>query len=1149
MKTTDTAAYLEVQHRFRGLIANYRSRRFTEERTYSRVQQFRSGLQSLFLDARATVEPDLYRSLLEWIYEQSKSQLPNLDKTPIGFDELAGIYGKAPIITLESELRWVAERLRLESNLLHRFLLYKDLVQTSVARDNFVDSIKHLQDCESECGASLWAVQLRIACEQSAGGLERQKRYSAQVRTVHQTGLLNFVAYYSSVLNEERTTYNKFLDDIEARINSISAHTDDIKSYNRYRIKNEFDGTDKGLANILRVEQSHGLIDIYETFVAVLQEIAARGNNPAIARCAIECIESIGIDDFRLSKIAHALGGAIDPSIPYRDRSISDLLFHGDVGLAVLRSRRVLSTDPWQYIYAGCAFGHRQDVEISSQTRLSNFAKMLGTYLSGSIKANDAFAQLIKFSMNFRGLPVAAGLLQALRQLLRDWPDQSWQPWLIGLNSATIGAEDLPWPRSVEAAVPAEGDATTLAWNESIQPTESTALSHRLLRALGYAHAAEFSEVDGALGHENLSWPAPLRGFRALVQLHASFRLGERQKVVQLIADAGSRTRGQWQSLPVINALKDLSWADYKSVGHPLASPIALHLLWSQRETSENASKMRYATGYSLRKIGVRRPSDIEAASIDVKLHELVYFLRYVCVPEVLDLSRLFSGSLEILEERQAICGLLARIDAQNSEVYHSEIVAIANTLELDEGQWIVDSTRIHVDSDALIRWATRELSEDYDRYKDLVGIDVGSPQSFEGVLKELNSNTLPRTKFNPENEADAVLLSILRRLGEEFLTNASFGLDFYLSKRVRHQSFVGLIRGPLEFADLITTRETEDESRYHRNDTWLSRFSSTDDLAKNNIDDALNKFSTEFDEIIALAKDEYFQLKSIDNPKGLIVLTLNERMISLSRALIKLDFVSGDFFRIAVPILWAAIDASLLSVRSFIDNDLKPRLIREFDLVRARVRELAEQDGAWYEFDAAMGGASNEVQLKLDEVARWFVHADTSTQQRLFSLDQILRIGVDTALKSQRGFSPKVSQSSVGDLHLASANLVFVHDVIFVGIGNARKHSGLKEPSIDFSALWNEADETLTLGVISDCRATVRAEKEKQADVIRSIIETGAHSRRTRIEEGSGFAKLAAVVVQSDRGRLEFGFTPDGRFSLKVTFAIIRGPSGAHES
>ena len=174
-----------------------------------------------------------------------------------------------------------------------------------------------------------------------------------------------------------------------------------------------------------------------------------------------------------------------------------------------------------------------------------------------------------------------------------------------------------------------------------------------------------------------------------------------------------------------------------------------------------------------------------------------------------------------------AILTVLRELDPVGAHHYADELLMVAKELTMVEGQWIVDHTRIHVDLAALRRWADRELTEDFERHQDLVGVDAGPQASFEDVLKELAAGPSGRKIQPPETEADAVLQSLVRRLGDEFLTNSQFGLDFYLSKRIRHQSFIGRIRGPLEFANLITTRETE-ASPYHRNDFWIDPVSYT---------------------------------------------------------------------------------------------------------------------------------------------------------------------------------------------------------------------------------------------------------------------------------------------------------------------------------
>ena len=187
------------------------------------------------------------------------------------------------------------------------------------------------------------------------------------------------------------------------------------------------------------------------------------------------------------------------------------------------------------------------------------------------------------------------------------------------------------------------------------------------------------------------------------------------------------------------------------------------------------------------------------------------------------------------------------------------------------------------------------------------------------------------------------------------------------------------------------------------------------------------------------------------------------------------------------------------------------------------------------------MGNASTEVQQKLDESSLWFVHAQTVKSLRTFTLEQILEISLEAARKTQRGYEPKIHTRTEGDLQLPAANLVFIHDALFVALGNVARHSGLKAPNIDITCRSDSDNDTLEIEVISECKLSLREQKAADADKSRERIEGGASTDVTRLEGGTGFAKLAAVINQNSRANLSFGFMDDGKFRLQVVYAIIR--------
>lgn len=1151
-----TVEFIEQQNKFRGLVSEYKSKQFVKERKSLPSGRFRSGLRELLLDARVAIRPSQFDVFLNWINHQMEVQLPEIAQIRIGYDELRGVYTEAPFASLERELLWITARIKADGARFNHFRSEVEKVERLVFMGKLAIAIEAIKQIELIFGVSLWSVQLRIAIEQQAGGLEQQKRYTAEVRGVYKRGLLGFVAYHTSVRNEDRSTLVKFCDDIRARIDRHQHYETFVKTYARYRLAGELPASESGLADILRVEQSHSSIDMYETFVAVVQEIVRRDVFNKARGVLLKCLNNLeSISDFRLAKVALILDRGNFPMV-HRTRStdISDALLLGDAKIAAQSFRRNFKAsnciDLWQFIYAGLAFAHAVRPREREYRRPKDISRLIGRVFCRCDVLDDSFGLLLKLAMNLRGLTTAAGLTDLLPLLSRSHPDGPWQPWLISMNSPTIGVEDLV-ANSVES-----NRAIQIIQSRNMSPTEIAWLSFHdteygannvnqaaltlftvasLLRKRHCLQAVDMIEAQrSSLGTE------PLRSLSASMLLNAYFCLGDRQNVITLIADEGARSEAIRRLLPVLPALENYTWSDYKAVSTPLAAPIALHLLWSISEDSETASRLRYATGAVFRNQQVTRPSKLIDLADLYRKHQLVYFLRDVCVPPILDGSRILKSSREVMEERQDICSVLRDFDPTNANDYQNEVISISNQLALDEGQWIVDRTRVYVDTEALSRWAVRELSEDYARYRDLLGVNVGASQKFDDVLKEIATSTQSqRSTFTPENEADAVLFGMLYRLREEFLYNPSFGFDFYLSNRVRHHSFIGLIRGPLESSHLITTRESE-SGGYHRNEFWLEKFVYSNPEAKEILNEAFAKFATNFDDTLTAAKDS-FHVNSLERPGGLMHLDLTNQLITIVRAIDQMDTTLPDFVNTAIAVLWAALEPSLTKVRYFISQNLKTKITDGFNELRATVPKCVEQEPTLLQFHIEVGNCSAEVQHKLDDAAKWFSYADLEAQKRLFKLDQIVNISIDSVLKCQRAFDPDINRHVEGEIEMQAGNLVFVHDVLFVALDNVRAHSECKKPKVNIFVQANIENGTLTIEVRSDTKIQNRAKHDEELRKIRELIKSGNFGQHTRREGGSGLLKLAAVVLrQSAKGQIDFGFTDAGQFQLTVTYSMI---------
>lgn len=1146
-----------LQNKVRGLVSAYKSRRFVLERHDSPIRDLRIGVRHHFLDARSELHPSEYETFIQWVDTQLTSQAIDFFKKPSGYDDLAGVYDKIPIVSLERELVWITARLKSLHHRLDTFIQLKNLIELATLSKRYEQAIELVRKLEDLYGNSIWSIQIRIALEHQAGGLERQKRYVSEVRSVYRTGLLGFIAYHTSVRNEEKTTIGKFGDDIINRIDRHSKYDTAIKTYLKFLMIQEWPSSEDKLAEVLRISQNHSIIDLYESLIGVAQTII-KSINPdnhiwsTLLRCFKEL--SPGLFDARIEKIVINLSaGQIFNHLPVRNSKISDSIFENKPREAIrqylINAKNFNYTDPWHLIYCGFARAHVKTSINRDLTQPIDISRLIGRLLNQSYQSDDSLAQLLKILSNFSGFSVMNGVADFIPLMRAKELQRVMRPDFVGLNSPTLGIEDVPFGTTESQASniiynALKNTPTARAWKNYYEPTSSVGVSRTTPDKILFATGSLSSKNYESAYHElntliNDDSAISIWSLVVSLRVRALNQYGARNNLIDLVAEEGVKGNQSFTLLSISEIFEYYTWEDFKDHLNTLSGPVALHLWLTAKDSEEVQSWMRFATAKFLKNSLCIFPSKLIDSCEDYPTQQLVYFLRNVCVPTVLDTSRVLKGTRKVLEERQAIYAALRSIDSKNSDKYQFEISLIANELALQEGHFIVDQSRIHVDSAALKKWAVSELAEDYDRYMDLVSVDLRPTKDFDEVVKEIIDGTILRVSFTPETEADALLYSMLLRLADEFLLNPIFGFDFYLSKRVRHQSFIGLIRGPLEFSNLITTREVEG-GKYRDNEFWEKKFSPFDSNSLDAINEALLRFGARFDEVLLHAKNNLFHVRSVEKPLGLLGIDVTAQHMALMRSMMHPGESINEFVDAGLAMLWASLESSLRVVRKHIAEEIQVKIATHIDELRATVRKVAESHERFLEFDMEVGRSAADVLRALGDASRWFSRTSLDAQMRLFSLEQIVKVAIDSALKAQRAFDPIIGTEVHGSIQMRASALVFVHDVFFVALDNVRSYSGVKSPWVNISVSIAPDGDKLHIEVRSQVKNTNRTRDEKLLTEIRQVIANQTIGQRSRNEGRSGFLKIAAVVSQSSRGKIDFGYASDDEFFLHVTYSLL---------
>lgn len=1121
---TRTRTFIDQQNLIRGAFAQRRKRSFNENATMSPILSFRTSMRRALMKARAALDTAEYADFLDWHTRQHLAEFPGNSEGPVGFDYLNGVI-EGPIIPLSKELMWLIARLLQHVDLLAAFRGRARPLDELCVDGRYRDAIDALTGITESYGESMWSVQLRIALEHKGFGLEAQKAYYETVRGQYRRGILSYVAYHTSVLNEDRTTWQRFSETISR--DSQKRKDRALADYFQYRLLNTWPENQASIASVLRIEQSHSIIDQYETFVSFCQDVSARPYHSELKNAvAAACHALGGVGDFRLKNIASSMDqfGELSSELA----AAAEALAAQGQRYNSFGNEGSGEADPWSVIAA--AYTHRDASKQGGAGQQKLFYENLSRFIWSNGHTTTIVGELEKLCHTFRGIPIAKGVLAFVRGFYPSNENRPFRFSLVDLNSSRQDRD--------------EGIifATSIVHGDTERDERE-----RMLAALESFREENYQAALDALEGVRDSAYEPLGRLIRLIWLWSADAIGDHTRVIASLSSLGSRDPSEIPLLPIERMIGLLPTAVYKKLGDELAPLNALNMLWKSTEADRVASTLRLMTGQFLRRPDIGPPSTLIEQSGRFGRDELIYFLREVCVPSVLDVSRVFSSSQAVQEERQAICGALNTLDPENSSHYSDEVLAIARRLKVDEGLRIVDQSRVHVDTDAVTRWAHRTLAEDFDRYNDLARAGIGASGNFDDALRELKDSIRHSKQgefFTPQNEADNALIRLLRSVREEFLNSSAYGLDYFLSKRIRHVSFIGLVRGPLEFAHLISTKPTAN-SAYGSNTFWLDRLETLDSIDREAVDEAIKIFSEKFDDALNQLKSQILHVRSAERPDGIFDIPLTTTLLVIGRALLQDNPSFDEFLQLTYIIFWAALEPSLQDAREIIDGELKMGIAHHIDELKATIALYAQHDPAFPELSAALAQASSGVQAALSDASSWFTRPEIREATRYFSLEEALDVAIESALKLHRAFTPTINRTVKGEISLSAPDLVFITDAVLVAFSNIKSYSKLDNPKVDILLRLDEAKEILEVEIENDVSTRARSpQQDARIEEIASVVAQGVKNQRTNMEGGSGFIKLAAVVQQSTRGRIEFGYTEPTTFKLSVAYSILIGPT-----
>ncbi|MFS2160437.1 hypothetical protein ACCD10_24255 [Pseudomonas sp. Pseusp122] len=972
---------------------------------------------------------------------------------------------------------------------------------------------------EGKFGVSLWLLEVKMAILQASQGLEAQKKYLSDVKRDAIQGV-KYYAWNFSFRNEDAVTPLRYLNHINNT--SLELAQSGQSSSILYKSLPTQITSDLEFRDILRYESNSSVIDLYSTFIELGIDCAtspAFGSAQSKSKFSAALREILPLTNherlINLLKPEEAALGAENSNWNY----LIELFLNGkwQECLNLINTDMLFSTSPQTIsIEADCRIFLNSVSVVEANPKLR--AKMLNALIDMKLNGNAAeksINYLFKLRFNFRRFDFSS--------IIGKWLDDVLLPWKVNSNRLVVKTFSKKLPFDLFSYCPVDG------WNKyfSLQV---------ILNSL-----SENQDWIGVI-KETADWDlldcfqtkkvAILYRQRALLE-QKNYLEGVREAVALLIETPSLITH-----IPVADYVKALDQNLRKELAAEISIPILLHFASKKISKShERISAFAYEDFLLSRKY--RKPSDLASTLGAYRKASLIYYLKYICIADTMKISRVFKSSIDLQNERLLVCRMLIEIDHENKESYETEVREITRAQTIFEGVRHVEKSKISIDVSGLQRWADTHFKEDFNRLKSLLFIESESAKfdktSEDNKLIGFISSTSKKDEFFfPDNETRFSLIQLYWSLLVAFLYNSEYGLDCYLSMRIRHGVLSGQLRGALESHRVITKRSVDGKT-YLSNKYWIKVLSEQKFECVDEVDKLLANFSKELDDLIHHLVNDKIQIASVEKPEGWFrkTFTTND-LVVLQKIVRDQDMTFADFFEASTHVFWHGVDICLKEINEHLEADVKKRVTEIFERLNSSIVNLRPDD-APLPLIRAVTEAKTSYFQSLNVVKEWF-SLPSPYEPPMFTFEQLVRVGLECVKKIKPSFDPEIVITG-GDVNILSM-LTYFSDIFYVIFNNVEEYSGIARPKVSVDA--TVSGDLLAVEITNQILASAENEESlERIEAAKDLIGSGNYRKNVSVEDLSGFSKIKNLIGEDNL--LTFGFTGDQKFTVKFTTAFTK--------
>lgn len=1072
-----------------------------------RISQANARIRKIFDEAKVGLGVGYYGDVFSFSNQAIKSTNLYEALNPLKLSRVK-IVKKTKVDEVEREIAWASEKINFFSREINQYLKLKKIIDKRILCGEYVAATRALAKLERMLGESVWSAKKKVQIASLVGGFKEQKNVAEKIKREAGPGPVAFMIHQESIRIESNTNSGKYEADNQRR----------IKEYHKIKLMKNFllhgvccshDYSNSALAEILAFSGLMSIIDYYESLVDVFficalekkisDDLALMLKNSAMKIKRISDERIIFILDKYGEKVSKNLYDSVkkiqidvlDSSLLYSEKN--EYSYYKDLGYSAI-NRIIYRENPdaaYDDLKKVCLSfsGHLYSVWILNLVNQDRNRNKLNFILDGSFHIR--YGCLVDGVHKKLDVGCRSVLLNAVLDRCESLEGCSW------VNDAFYNAAEE-------------------------------------LKKL-------FEGGDRELFHSYYSAQETITRSYVLDSLIGSLSKGFTSEFLRMVASERVRDDGCHNYLNIVELFSGYPWSFFSEVDDVLDRAVFFDYIHNRTGESRLETYKRFSLEDVLR---TYRSSDIDdfLSKVDKSDKRIRVVLKNVCVPSILDMLEVVNNSKEVYKIRKKVCDFIVDSYGEDESIT-AEIDNIDAVIRLNEISDFVDSNKVFVDEDGMAAWNKRNLKQDFERFLSLVDPSKKSKVSFEELLIGQIYDPLLMSSADID-ESDIQLYDMLEKMKKQFLFDPSFGLDGYLSKRVRHNTLHIFLRSSFSDANFVTLKD-KGGKLYKDSLYWTERLGHIDVTDKDFIISALKRFSDSFDSEVMRIVDDYLHVNSADKPKGILKIPLTDTyLLTLKSSAIEHESLATLSAHVTTA-FWTLLKPSLDDVKILLRENFRASVDTFFDALQASVRKVSVK----YPEDECIRDLGTEITRShsvlidnIDRAANWFSQSRAELKSVPQNVHDIFTTLIDYVNGQFSGRDPDCTLECDEKIEMQFHNVLIIADVVKDILENIYSHCGVDrgvkiiinvEPNSEMNSLKIFVVNSLSMSALNKARSM---DKEK----IITRMKTGEWKSYVRKEGDSGLYKIWSSSAASGDANMDFGVSSDNKFYVHLDLPLI---------